>query len=350
MILITGSSGFIGQALIERLSTNFQVIGLARRKPEKSPKSVIYLTMDLENQESIADTLRHVHKISGGRLESVVHLAAYHDFSGKSDPRYDSITVNGTATLLKTLKNLRFNVEQFIFSSTMLVHAPCRSNERINEDWPVNPRWPYPKSKARTENLLRSLHEDIPLAVLRIAGVYDDRCHSVPLAHQIHHIYEDWLLSHFFPGDTSHGQAFVHLSDVLEAISLTIQKMSELPNQFTALIGEDETLSYAEIQDIIGQNLHGRKWQTTRIPKLVAEVGARTRQLLPLPKEPLIQPGVIPFADDHYSLDISRARQELSWIPKRSLRNVLPQIVQYLKEDPETFYRENKLPWTKKKV
>jgi len=36
--------------------------------------------------------------------------------------------------------------------------------------------------------------------LLRVAGVYDDYCHSLPLSHQIQRIYERALTSHVFPG------------------------------------------------------------------------------------------------------------------------------------------------------
>lgn len=97
----------------------------------------------------------------------------------------------------------------------MLVHAPCEPGQKINEDWPLDPKRDYPRSKVQTEELIRAQRGDIPVVILRIAGVYDDRCHSIPLAHQIQRIFERKLTSHVFPGDISHGQAFLHLEDPL---------------------------------------------------------------------------------------------------------------------------------------
>jgi nucleoside-diphosphate-sugar epimerase len=99
---------------------------------------------------------------------------------------YEQVTVRGTQRLLSGLKP--FQVEQFIFSSTMLVHAPCKPGQRIDEDWPIEPKWDYPKFKMATETLIYREHGTIPVVVWRIAGVYDDRCHSIPLANQIKRI------------------------------------------------------------------------------------------------------------------------------------------------------------------
>ena len=63
------------------------------------------------------------------------------------------MTVQGTRRLLDALK--KFEVEQFVFSSTLLVHAPSpEKGVKINEDWPLEPPWAYPKSKAETEALI----------------------------------------------------------------------------------------------------------------------------------------------------------------------------------------------------
>jgi len=113
----------------------------------------------------------------------VVHLAAYYDFAGEPSPLYDEVTVRGTERLLRGLRE--FEVEQFIFSSTMLVHAPCEPGRRIDEKWPLEPKWDYPKSKVATEQLILAEHGATPVVLLRIAGVYDDDCHSIPIANQI---------------------------------------------------------------------------------------------------------------------------------------------------------------------
>lgn len=48
-------------------------------------------------------------------------------------------------------------------------------------------------------------------------------------------------------------------------------------------------------------------------------------------------------ANDHYALDVTRARELLDWTPRRSLRETIPKMVEFLKADPVQFYEENKL-------
>jgi nucleoside-diphosphate-sugar epimerase len=230
-----------------------------------------------------------------------------------------------------------------VFSSTLLVHAPCDTGQRINEDWPLDPKWDYPQSKVKAEELLRGGHHDIPLVLLRIAGVYDDLCHSIPLAHQIQRIYERRLISHVFPGDTSRGQPFMHLDDLLNVFVLLIERRGQLPSETTLLIGEPETLSYDEVQRSLGQLIHEEEWETRQIPKAVAKTGAWLQDNMPLVEEPFIKPWMIDLADDHQELDITRARTLIGWEPVRWLRDTLPKMVAALKTDPAGWYRANKL-------
>jgi nucleoside-diphosphate-sugar epimerase len=340
--LVTGSSGFIGSAIVERLAEQFAVIGFDQPGAPHPPPAAACIDIDLSSEESVKDALREVKSRHGREIASVIHLAAYYDFSGEPSPKYEEITVRGTERLLGALRQ-DFRVEQFVFSSTMLVHAPCEPGQPITEDSPLEPKWDYPRSKVETEELLRRRHADTPIVLARIAGVYNDRCHSIPIAHQIQRIHERWLTSHVYPGDTSRGQAFLHLDDLIDALALLIDHRAQLPDELTLLLGEPETLSYEELQRQLGRLIHGEEWETRQIPKALAKTGAWFQDHLPLVEEPFIKPWMIDLADDHYELDIERAGTLLGWKPKRMLGETLPKMVAALKSDPLAWYRENKL-------
>ena len=343
IVLVTGSSGLVGSATIRRLAEDSRIVGFDREQSPHPPPQAECVCIDLTDEESLTLGMERIRYAYGACIASVVHLAAYYDFSGETSDKYEQITVRGTERLLRALRG--FQVEQILFSSTMLVHAPCQPGQRIDEDWPLEPKWDYPSSKVRTEELIRAQRGDIPAVLLRIAGVYTDRCRSIPLAHQMQRIYERRLTSRVFPGDTSHGQAFVHLDDVVEAIRLAVRRRRELPSETVLLIGEDETLSYDELQRTLGRLIHGEEageWDTREVPKAVAKMGAWLQDVVP-GEQPFIKPWMIDLADDHFALDITRARRTLGWEPKRSLRDTLPRMVEALKCDTPRFYRENKL-------
>ena len=298
--------------------------------------------MDLTSDESLRRGLQAIRDLHGNRLASVIHLAAYYDFSGAPSPLYDQVTVGGTARLLRMLQD--FEVEQFIFSSTDLVHAPSAPGQRIDEDSPLQPTWPYPQSKVKTEQVIRAERGKIPAVILRIAGVYDDLCHSIPLAQQIQRIYEHDITAYLFPGDVSAGrQAFVHNEDVLDSIVLAVARRKELSPAVTLLIGEPESPGYDELQRVFGRLIHGVAWKTYALPKLVAKGGAWAQEKLPLNRPPFIKPWMIDLATDNFELDIARAHTILGWVPKHSLRDTLPKMIPALKADPLAWYRENEI-------
>ena len=339
-IIVTGSSGLLGEAIVRRLAPNYDIVGLDVAAPA-ADSPVDFVKFDITKEDSVRKSLDYVLAAYGETIASVVHLAAYYDFSGEPSPLYEEITVQGTERLLQALK--RSHVEQFIFSSTLLVHAPTEPGRPIDEDHPIDAKWDYPQSKVETEQLLLEQHDDISLLTLRMAGIYDDEGHSIPIANQIKRIYEKDLTGRVYPGDLTHGQAFLHKEDLVDAIEAAIERRSNLPDELTLLLAEEDVCSYEEMQDILGELIHGSDWPTIEIPKPLAKVGAWVQDTAPVGEEPFIKPWMIDLADDHYEVDVSRAEEYLGWRPRRRLDETLPKVVEALKRDPLAWYEENKL-------
>lgn len=340
LVLVTGGSGFVGHVLVARLADRYQVVTLDRSPSAELPPSVISVRFDITSVESVAAALIRVRKLFGERIASVVHLAAYFDLTGEPNEKYEQITVRGTERLLRELKSVA--VEQFIFMSTMLVHAPGKPGERVDENRPLDPRFPYRASKAKTEQLIREQHGAVPVVFLRPSGVYDDEGHSAFLANQIARIWERSPKARVYPADLSTGQSFLHVEDLVDAVARAIERRNELPNELALLLGEPDVMSYGELQREIGRLAHGEEWQTWEIPKPLAKGGAWVEDEV-LEYEPFIRPWMVDMADDHYALDITRASQLLGWRPVRTLRTTLPRIITALKSDPVRWFTTNRL-------
>jgi len=350
IVVVTGSNGAIGSALRTALQRRYRVVGFdlscgAARN---------CIEADFSNDASVALALRTLAREHGRRIAAVVHLAAYFDFTGEADPRYRSVNVDGTRRLLEGLAG--FTVERFVYSSTMLVHAPCSPGERIDEQTPLGPKWAYPESKAEAEAVITAT-STMPYVLLRLAGVYDERVAVPTLAQQIARIYEREMTSHLYAGDAQAGQSMVHRDDAIAALVATIERRATLPRAATILIGEPDAVSYDTLQDRLGALIHGEDtWRTLRVAAPVARVGSwlqgAAEPLVPDPidrgEKPFIRPFMIAMASDHYALDIRVARETLGWEPKRRLAETLPQLVNALKEDPIGWYRKNGVripPW-----
>ena len=233
--------------------------------------------------------------------------------------------------------------------SCLRLRGPASASTRRGRS---DPRWEYPKSKAAAERVIEQEHADIPYVLLRLAGVYDERSTVPTMAQQIAAVYERELQSYVFAGDKRAGQAVLHRDDMVAAFRLAVDRRAELPRECALLIGEPETLGYGELQDELGYLMHGvDDWPTLRLPKPVAEAGVRVLHAIePAVPDALdegeptfVKPFMIAMADDHYELDIGRARATLGWEPAHRLKDSLPAMVAELKRDPAAWYERHKL-------
>ncbi|PWF43602.1 NAD-dependent epimerase/dehydratase family protein [Massilia glaciei] len=344
VVLVTGSEGRIGSAIVAQLSDAYTVVGF-----ERQCKGQNCIEADISSEAGVAEACAALRRQHGGRIASVIHLAAFYEFSDAPNPLYEAVNVRGTQNLLRALQS--FEVGQFIYASTMLVHAPTSPGIPITEDSPLDPAWPYPQSKLAAERVVAGARGHIPSLVLRLAGVYTDDCEVPSLAQQAMRIFERQMLSRVFPGDATHGQAFVHLDDAVRAFRAAVDRRARLPPEAVVLIGEPVSESYEALQNLIARLLNGEPWETRQIPKTLAAAGAwmQNKAEVVVPdaidhgQKPFIQPFMVGLADDHYELDIARAESLLGWRPEHRLRRSLQTMMARLRSDPPAWYKRNKL-------
>jgi hypothetical protein len=78
---------------------------------------------------------------------------------------------------------------------------------------------------------------------------------------------------------------------------------------------------------------------------VAAKIGAWVQDKLASDDEPsFIKPWMVDLADQHYPVEIDRARAKLEWEPRHRLRHTLPEMIRRLKQAPARWYRENGLP------
>jgi nucleoside-diphosphate-sugar epimerase len=195
--------------------------------------------------------------------------------------------------------------------------------------------------------VIRENRGHIPAVILRIAGVYDDTGHSIPITQNIRRIAERELESYFFPGDSKRGPAYIHLDDLINLFEQVVDRRGQTVDDEIFLVAEDECLSYEKLQDLIGELIHGvEDWPTIRIPKALAKAGAWVKEQWADSEDekPFIRPWMVDLADAHYPVDNRRAREELGWRPVHRLSATLPIMIAQLKEDPRRWYETNDLP------
>ena len=341
-VLVTGAAGMIGSRLLASLKIHYEVVAFDIQTPAYEEDDISWIECDLTEEASVAHAFELLRQKHGNTLACVIHLAAYYDFSGESCPLYETLNVEGTRRLLHGLKP--FDVEQFIFASTLLVMKPARLGEVLTESSELQVEWDYPRSKLDAERYLAEKHGKMPVLVLRLAGVYDEDCRCVPIAHQIKSIHAKEKESAFLPENAKAGQSFIHLDDVVDCLLLAVNKRNQLRPYELLLVGEPEAISYGELQDLIGHTLHGPEWMTLRIPKAVDKVGTWVEERALVDEDTFVKPWAVDVSDSNYPIDPSRLRDRFGWEPQHSLRDMLGIMLQRLMENPQRWYEANYLP------
>jgi nucleoside-diphosphate-sugar epimerase len=83
IMLITGSNGRIGTAVMKRLTGRFSnVVGLDHKTPSPPP-GCTHIPVDIASDDGVREGLRILREHHCSHIATVIHLAAYYDFLGK---------------------------------------------------------------------------------------------------------------------------------------------------------------------------------------------------------------------------------------------------------------------------
>ncbi len=140
-VLVTGSSGFIGQALVRRLRVaGHHVTGL-----DKRPSAMTEYACD------ILDTAQLAHAVASCSPDAVVHLAARIDLDEKVNLSGYAANIEGVQNLIEAVRSTP-SIQRVIWTSSQLV---CRVGYVPRDDTDYNADTLYGQSKVLTEKLVR---------------------------------------------------------------------------------------------------------------------------------------------------------------------------------------------------
>jgi nucleoside-diphosphate-sugar epimerase len=112
VIIVTGSSGMIGSALIHKLAKKYHVLGFDHDGYPLPTAESECVGIELTGDARRDFAFKIVRYAYGNKIAAVVHLAAYYDFLDEPSDLYDKVTVKGTERMLKYLHD--FEVEQLL--------------------------------------------------------------------------------------------------------------------------------------------------------------------------------------------------------------------------------------------
>ncbi len=162
--LVTGASGFLGQAVMKLLAQNgHRAIGL---DPQPSPATQIH--DDLSDRERLKGLLAR---------EGVTHIIHAGGVSGPmvmADDPVGVIGINVVGSLNLLSAAVKTGVKTFIYCSSISALGSFYEDEPVGEDFPLRPTSAYGASKAAVDIVLRGLWGKVPLDLcsLRYTVIY----------------------------------------------------------------------------------------------------------------------------------------------------------------------------------
>jgi UDP-glucose 4-epimerase len=186
-ILVTGSSGWLGQTLVPRLkNAGNEVIGI-----DLLPAPTTQIVGSIADRELIRSTIRDF------QVNAVIHSGALHkpNIETHETSAFLPANVQGTLNLLEESVSPGSKVDRFVFTSTtsLMISREIRAARLrkatealwIDEDMnPLLPRNIYGVTKYAAEHLCRLFHQlhELPVLILRTARFFpeeDDMAHAI---------------------------------------------------------------------------------------------------------------------------------------------------------------------------
>lgn len=218
-ILITGASGFIGSAIVNKaLDLGMEVWAAVRHSSSKQylqDKRINFIELDLSSAQQMTQALSNLH------FDYVVHAAGLTKALRQAD--FFSVNTEGTKHLVEALKNSNQELQRFVYMSSLSVFGAIKEQmpyQPIKETDTPRPNTAYGKSKWEAEKFLDGLEEagyDLPYVILRPTGVYGPREHDYYMMAKSIKEHVD-----FAAGWTRQDITFVYVDDVVQAVFLAL--------------------------------------------------------------------------------------------------------------------------------
>jgi nucleoside-diphosphate-sugar epimerase len=316
-LLITGGTGFIAQALFQRLtSEGWKVRATLRAENQfkRLPRGISgFVTGDLGSVTDWKSFLEGV--------DVVVHLAArvhqMREETPNSEEMYRRMNVEVTQTLAEAAG--KAGVKRFVFlSSVKAMGEETKAGEAWDESSPCYPVDVYGRSKYDAERVLISLGQKtgLEIVILRLPLVYGPRV-KANMA-RLFNIVERGVPLPL--GMVKNARSLLFIGNLADAIMTCIEHPKAAGQTFIVSDGEDKS--------------------TPGLIRCIAHALNRPARLLPLPPALLRLAGKLTGRSatvdrllNSLVVDSSRIRRELAWTPPYSMEQGLKVTADWFKNE-----------------
>ncbi len=319
-IFVTGSTGFIGSHLVERLiKKGYRVKCLVRKHSnnkwlKKLPVEYVYGDLfDVEPLRKAISDVQYIYHIAGVT-------------ASRTKRGYYLGNQEATKVLLKAAET-NSNLKRFVLAGSLSAVGPSTDGKTVNEESKLQPITTYGKSKLAAEKEVLSFQDKIPFTIVRIPAVYGPR---------------DTATLDFFKtvnngiiplvGFKNKYVNILHVDDVVDGLILAGEHPDAVGK--TYFIGSDKAYTWEDIGKVTQEIIH-RKTIKVRIPEFIVVIVAAIYHLIDIFSK---KPSVFNFEKskdiiaDAWICDILKAKNELGFQQKITLEEGVKETFKWYKE------------------
>ncbi|MGO9114625.1 MAG: NAD-dependent epimerase/dehydratase family protein [Thermoguttaceae bacterium] len=317
VIVITGAAGFLGSALTVDLSREYCVVAIDRRKPSADLLTAASQThwhqVDIADSEALARTFQHARQ-SLGRVDFVLHFAAFYHFGTDWKAEYDRTNLDGTLNVLRSAEQC--GAKRVVFASSIAAMEPAPAGAVLTEKASTAGWIPYAKSKSAGEVMVRDASARLPGLVLRIGGAFSEWCELPPLASLIGLWAGRSPFGRLLVGEGMTGIPYIHRHDVVRIARACIEAHETLGPYEVFLASQQGTVTHKDLYAVIHQRV-GEKAAPAAIPvpRWAARLGLHARRTIGpiLGRAPFERPWMLNYVDRPWVVDTTYTRNRLGW-------------------------------------
>ncbi len=345
-IIVTGSSGFVGRHLLERLAGQYRIFGVARRSQVRSHApahpDIAWFEADVGDRPQLEATFARIAELGGA--QTVVHLAAHYDFTGDESPEYWRTNVEGLRNVLDL--SVELGVRHFVFSSSVAACELPPPGAALTEDSPPDGRHIYARTKGAGERMLAEYADRLSPVIVRFAALFSDWCEYPPL----YMFLQTWLSwawnARLLGGRGRSAIPYLHVQDVVLFLEQVLDRLDDLRPGEVLVASPDGCTSHEELFGAATLAYRGARTTPLHMPKLLCGPGMAARDLLGrlTGTRPFERPWMAQYIDTEMRIDASRSRARLDWAPRDRLAILrrMPFLIENLRTDPLEWNRRNR--------
>lgn len=323
-ILVTGGTGFIGEYFIPQLLEQGHRVRLLVRNLNKAKglfkDTCEYFIGDVTDRDSLngccdgVDIVYHMVAKAGNQLPNSENFSIFR-----------AVNVEGTRNVADESKKV--GVSRFIFVSSIAAMGIVKTTP-ITEESQCTPYLPYQVTKYEAEQLLNDYYKDgFPCIIVRPTKVYGVGEHEYSYL-----TLAKLCKKGIYPkvGNGNNYTSNIYVTDLVQALIKLVDNgvMGE-----TYILTSDESINFTKLGKLIAQAI-GKKTITIPVPAGIMLCAAAVEETVfnAIKKKPIVTKRNIEATITDRIYDISKAKEQLNYLPKVSMEQGIIKTIQWYKK------------------